>query len=67
MYRYFISFTHGSYEKSGCGNVIVETNHKISDFDNTDDMQKWVNELHRWIENNANVKNVIIMNFKLIN
>ena len=67
MYRYFVSFTHSSYEKNGYGNVIVETNHRISDFDNTDDMQKWIDDLQRWIENKADIKNVIIMNFKLLN
>lgn len=67
MYKYFISFTYSSYEKGGYGNVIIEADHKISDFNNTDDMQKWVIDLQRWIESNANIKNVIIMNFKLIN
>lgn len=67
MYRYFISFTHNTPEESGYGNVIVETNYKISDFDNTDDMQEWVDGVQRWIEDNTNVKNVIITNFKLIN
>ena len=67
MYRYFVSFTHSSCEENGCGNVIVETNHRISDFDNANDMQKWIDDLQRWIENKADIKNVIIMNFKLIN
>lgn len=63
MYKYFISFTC----IGGTGNVVIEANHKISDFDNIDDMQEWINSAQRWIEDNADVKNVTIVNFKLIN
>lgn len=67
MYIYFVSFTHMSDEQKGCGNVILEANYKINDFDNLDDANKWIRDMQKWIEDNGNVKNVIIMNFQLLN
>lgn len=67
MYRYFVSFAHRFSEQKGFGNVIIEADHNISDFNNIGDMQKWVNDIQKWIEDNGNIRNVIIMNFQLIN
>lgn len=47
MYRYFVSFTHMSDEQKGCGNVILEANHKINDFSKIEDMQKWINDMQK--------------------
>ena len=66
MYRYFVSFTHMSDKQKG-GNVVLESDHKINDFDNLDDANKWIRDMQKWIEDNGNVKNVIIMNFQLLN
>lgn len=66
MYKYFISFTHMSVIQNGCGNVVVECDHKISDFTKIEDMQKWINDMQKWIEDNGKIKNVIIMSFQLI-
>ena len=67
MHRYFISFRFIDGKKTGFGNVVLETNHKISDFHNVDDMQQWVNDAQKWIENNTNVEAAIVLNFILIN
>ena len=32
-----------------------------------DDANKWIRDMQKWIEDNGNVKNVIIMNFQLLN
>ncbi len=66
MYRYFVSFTHMSDEQKGCGNVILEANHKINDFSKIEDMQKWIKDIQKWIEDSGKIENVIIMSFQLI-
>lgn len=47
MYKYFVSFTHMSVIQNGCGNVVVECDHKISDFTKIEDMQKWINDMQK--------------------
>jgi len=67
MYRYFVSFKFVTGKKTGVGNVVLESNHKISDFNNVDNMQQWVDDAQKWIENKINAETVIIINFILIN
>lgn len=63
MFKYFVSFTHITNGKSGFGNAVLEVNHKITDFDNSDTMRQWVNDAQKWIERISDVKDVIILNF----
>lgn len=67
MYKYFVSFKYANGQEAGYGNVVLESNSKISDFDNINNMQNWINDAQKWIENNANFKKVIILNFIFIN
>ena len=54
-YRYFISYAHGA----GFGCTILYTNNRIEDQIVTD-----LVALHKSIEDNTGVKNVVLLNFK---
>ena len=47
MYRYFVSFTHMSDKQKGCGNVVLESDHKINDFDNLDELPTHTRDFSR--------------------
>ena len=42
--------------KKVVANVVLESDHKINDFDNLDDANKWIRDMQKWIEDNGNVK-----------
>lgn len=68
MYKYFVSFSFITNNNEGFGNTIVESNIKITDIDNIDGMQSWLTEVQKWIEErNGKIKNVIVLNFILLN
>lgn len=64
MYKYFVSFkVYYSNGKTGSGNIVLESNVRISDFDNIDDMNQWIINMQNWIKEKLEVESVIIMNF----
>lgn len=68
MYSYFIVFSHMTDNSIGFGNVIVESNVKITDFESIDEMQKWIIDVQKWIEKkNGYIENVIVLNFIPLN
>lgn len=68
MYKYFVTFSHEINNGIGFGNTVVESNFKITDFESIDEMNKWIFDLQKWIEEkNGYIKNVIILNFVLLN
>ena len=68
MFKYFVSFSYFTDNGKGFGNVVVESDHKITDFENIDGMQQWIVDMQKWIEEkNGYIKNVIVLNFILIN
>ena len=67
MHKYFISFSHMTDNGTGFGNTVVESNVKITDFESIDGMQKWITDIQKWIEEkNGYIKNVIVLNFILL-
>lgn len=67
MYKYFISFSHVTDNGIGYGNTVVESNVKITDFKSIGEMQRWINDVQKWIEEkNGYIKNVIVLNFFLL-
>lgn len=66
MYKYFVSYSHSEGNIFGFGCTVLEANKKISDFDNIDDCNNLIRDMKKWIENNSNVENVVILNFTLL-
>lgn len=75
MYKYFISFSCETKSGNGIvfGNTVVETNVKVTDFDSVDDMQRWITDAQKCVQELIQKKNsqikinsVIILNFQLL-
>lgn len=66
MYKYFVSFSHMTNNGIGFGNTVVESNTKMNYFENIDEMQKWIIDMQKWIEINSHIKDVIVLNFILL-
>ena len=66
MYKYFVSFAHVTDNNAGLGNIVIESKLKAEKLKTSDDITKWINEVQQWIEKNCNVKNVVILNFKIM-
>lgn len=68
MYKYFVSYSYFTDNGTGFGNIVVESNYKITDYENIDGMQQWIIDMQKWIEEkNGYIKNVIVLNFILLN
>ncbi len=67
MYKYFVSFVFNNANgKNAFGNVVMESNVKITDYDSLDDMNNWILEMTKWIKDKINSEQVAIMNFLLL-
>ena len=66
MYKYFLSFSYLANSGIRYGNTVLEMNICITDYDDANRMNKWIRDVQQHIENIANVKEVIILNYQLV-
>ena len=68
MYTYFITFSYVAPSgHTRMGNAIVNTNIRVEDIEDIDEMNLWITNLQDWITSQKReLKEIIVVNFKEI-
>lgn len=66
MYLYFFSFTHMEDNVVLPGNTALNTNIKVTDLDEPEDVMLWLKNVEKHIENVGRFRNVVISKFELL-